>query len=165
METTLYTFGFSNFWGNVIFVTVLNLISVANLIKDFKQVKRPWFSIVGEILVIIVSIVFIFSRILQFASISGEYRRGELPTVSGTVENFVTYDEKEAENNADYENPDEESFRINGIDFSYDGDENFGYCRWKYNDGVITGNGQKLKITYYEKSPDERVICEIVELK
>lgn len=44
-----------------------------------------------------------------------------------------------------------ESFSINGIDFKYsDDDEIEGYHYTRVNDGVITGDGQYLKIWYYE---------------
>jgi hypothetical protein len=56
-----------------------------------------------------------------------------------------------------------ESFDINGITFSYAGDANYGYCKFRCDGGVIQGNGQKLRITYYVHTPtdEEKTICKI----
>ena len=70
----------------------------------------------------------------------GAYYSGEYQTVEGYVENFhpMPSDGKS-----------KETFDINGVEFAYS-DYNIhpGYNKSQYHGGVITGNGQHLKIKY-----------------
>lgn len=70
----------------------------------------------------------------------GAYERGEYQTVEGYVENFDPMP---------YTGKKDESFEINGVKFAYS-DYNMqpGYNNAKSHGGVITGNGQHLKIGY-----------------
>lgn len=55
-----------------------------------------------------------------------------------------------------------ESFRISEIDFSYSGTENYGYHKLRCDGGVIEGNGQKLRVTYYvQTQTGTNIICKI----
>ena len=68
------------------------------------------------------------------------YRRGEYQTVEGYVENFDPMP---------YGGKMDESFEINGVKFAYsDYNTQPGYNNAKSHGGVITGNGQHLKIGY-----------------
>lgn len=70
----------------------------------------------------------------------GAYQRGEYQTVEGYVENFDPMP---------YEGHAEESFEINGVKFFYsDYSIQPGYRNAKSHGGVITGDGQHLKIGY-----------------
>ncbi|MBQ7391996.1 MAG: hypothetical protein IJV73_04855 [Clostridia bacterium] len=70
----------------------------------------------------------------------GAYQRGEYQTVEGSVENFDPMP---------YEGHKDESFEINGVKFFYsDYSTHPGYNNAKSHGGVITGDGQHLKIGY-----------------
>ena len=70
----------------------------------------------------------------------GAYKKGEYKTVEGYVENFVPMP---------YEGHAHESFEINGVKFSYsDNSIQPAYNKTKPRGGVISGNGQHLKIHY-----------------
>ncbi len=73
----------------------------------------------------------------------GAYQRGEYQTVEGYVENFVHEIPIQGERGRD------ESFEINGVKFFYSTAAiQPGYHQAQANGGVITGNGQHLKIGY-----------------
>ena len=87
----------------------------------------------------------------------GAYERGEYQTVEGYVENFDPMP---------YTGKKDESFEINGVKFAYS-DYNIqpGYNNAKSHGGVITGNGQHLKIGYvYLNETHGNVIVFIEEL-
>ena len=72
------------------------------------------------------------------------YEQGDYEIVEGYVENFDPMP---------YSGHKHESFEINGIKFEYsDYSVQFGYNNTKSHGGVITGNGQHLKIGYVEYS-------------
>lgn len=104
----------------------------------------------------------IVSSVLQASSIQEDYRNGNYQTVEGYVEDFST----------DYYHFEgEESFTVDGVSFWYThGDGLPGtYCYVRgSNKGVITGDGQYLKIGYLErekyKSLGDRFIIYIEEL-
>lgn len=76
--------------------------------------------------------------------IIGAYQRGEYQTVEGYVENFDPMP---------YEGHMDESFEINGVKFAYsDYSTQPGYNNAKSHGGVITGDGQHLKIGYVRYS-------------
>ncbi|MCC8097461.1 MAG: hypothetical protein LIO44_02650 [Eubacterium sp.] len=64
-------------------------------------------------------------------------KTGQFETVSGRVEDFDPGVKGG-----------EESFEINGIKFGYSENEPCGYSIFSKDSGVITGNGQELKISY-----------------
>jgi hypothetical protein len=58
-----------------------------------------------------------------------------------------------------------ECFKIDGTTFEYQ-DETYGYCKFKKHGGLITGNGQKLKIYYWNNPNIERAsVCDNVIVK
>ena len=84
------------------------------------------------------------------------YRAGDFQTVEGAVENYVP---KGLWDRGD------ESFSVNGVLFSYCSDDlQPGYMRNYSHGGVITGNGQRLKIDYIYDDHYGNVIVSIEEL-
>ena len=84
------------------------------------------------------------------------YRAGDYLTVEGAVEN---YDPKGFWDRGD------ESFSVDGVSFSYCSDDmQPGYMRNHSHGGVITGNGQRLKIGYVFDGRYGNVIVSIEEL-
>lgn len=98
--------------------------------------------------------VFIFP-VISYFKIKQDLKEGFVYTVEGEVKNFSSPESSFGGHNS-------ESFSINDVDFIYFGTENYGYSRFACNHGVITGNGQNLKITYVKsRFDDELVICKI----
>ena len=84
---------------------------------------------------------------------------GNIYIVEGEVSNFHTP-------GSSFGGHDSESFSIGNVNFCYYGTENYGYCKFLCNGGVVTGNGQKLRITYCnDPLTDELVICYIEKLE
>jgi hypothetical protein len=97
----------------------------------------------------------------NYKVIKNAINNNEILYVSGEVVDFYTPAYK-------WENHDNESFKINGIEFSFSEYESYGYCKLAVNNGVICHNGQKLRIGYYEEYyyydksyPSRRVIVSI----
>ena len=98
----------------------------------------------------------IINSIDRYKNIGKQYGLGNYKIVEGVVENFVPMP---------YEGHSEESFEINGVEFSYsDYKINGGYNNARSHFGVIEGDGQHLKIGYvYYKS--ENIIVYIEQLE
>ena len=114
---------------------------------------RKTSTIIGLIFIIaFLSLTLIF-QIIIYSKTANLYKSGDYEVVEGYVENFDT---------GTYEN-----FDINGIHFSYYNSRiTQGYHTTKSNDGVISGDGQHLKIGYvrYGFSSDN-IIVYIEELE
>lgn len=97
------------------------------------------------------------SHLSMYNKIVGAYNNGQYEIVEGYVENFVPMP---------YEGHSNESFEINGVEFSYsDYESHQGYNNTKSHDGVIEGNGQHLKIGYiYYNKTYGNIIVYIEEL-
>ena len=120
-----------------------------NFEKQFVRILLKLFSLV--LLTFIVFSIFVYP-IYQYSVVKKNIESGNTMVVEGEIADFISPD-------IFIEGHDEESFSINGVRFSYSGSELFGYCRNKSSGGIIIGNGQKVKITYFEFSEDDRVIC------
>ena len=85
------------------------------------------------------------------------YRSGQYEVVEGYVENFDPLSKNEKGS---------ESFEINGVQFTYSDTKVItGYHNTNKNGGVITGNGQYLKIGYiYYNDSYGNIIVYIEEL-
>ena len=90
--------------------------------------------------IILWSAIVIIAQLRMYDKTVGAYTRGEYQIVEGYVENFDPMP---------YEGHKNESFEINGVQFSYS-DYNIhpGYNNAKSHGGVIEGNNQHLKIGY-----------------
>lgn len=93
---------------------------------------------------------------LEYRATVGAYRRGEYRTVEGYVEDFHPMPET---------GHDTESFTLGGVEFAYsDYQSQFGYHNARSLGGVITGDGQHLKIGYTQVYGLGNVIVYIEEL-
>lgn len=102
-----------------------------------------------------VTVVVGIHQIRMYTTVTGAYRDGEYQTVEGYVENFHPMPP---------EGHDTEDFDIQGVSFSYsDYTVMTGYHNAKSKGGVITGDGQYLKIGYVQYN-GENVIVYIEEL-
>ena len=104
---------------------------------------------------LIAQIIMGISAVNDYQQVVVAYEKGNYKTVAGEVENFCPMP---------YEGHGEESFDINGIYFSYsDFVVQQGYHNAKSHGGVISGDGQLLKIGYVEKN-QENIIVYIEEV-
>ena len=107
----------------------------------------------GSIVALLVCFLVIPDQIKMYDATVGSYRRGEYKTVEGYVEDFEVHNDRC------------ETFSVNGVDFEYGyAEARFGYHKSSRKGGVITGNGQHLKIGYTEYSRLGNVIVYIEEL-
>ncbi len=107
------------------------------------------------LLIVFFLVMFFVMPIYSYTKIKQNIDTGNVYTVEGEVSNFST-----PENT--FGGHDCEAFAINDVNFCYYGTENYGYSKFLCNGGVITGNGQKLRITYCEDPFNgELVICYI----
>ena len=119
--------------------------------KVFKRFMR------GFVYLAIFSILGLFGQIHMYNKIVKAYEQGNYQIVEGYVENFDPMP---------YGGHKQESFDINGVSFSYsDFSVRPGYHNAKSHGGVITGNGQHLKIGYvFYNSAEGNVIVYIEKL-
>ncbi|MCH5262868.1 MAG: hypothetical protein J1F42_08140 [Lachnospiraceae bacterium] len=127
--------------------------------KDYHYNEKfvKCFCIGGFVWCAIFSIIVLLSQIDMYNKIVRVYKQGNYQIVEGYVENYDPMP---------YGGHKEESFNINGISFSYsDFSVQPGYHNAKSHGGVITGNGQHLKIGYvYYNSTKGNVIVYIEKL-
>lgn len=111
----------------------------------------------GLVMTLLVCGIVITSQIDMYQNIVVAYEEGRYMTVEGYVEDFIPMP---AQGHAT------ETFQINGIPFSYsDNSALQGYNNTKVFGGVISGNGQHLKIRYIYYEPwDCNVIVYIEEI-
>ena len=108
---------------------------------DSKRFRLPRAALItmASFATVLVLIGFLFQWNMYRKTV-GAYQRGTYEIVEGYVEDFVPMP---------YEGHANESFQINGIPFSY---SDFvitpGYRNAKSHGGVITGNGQYLRVGY-----------------
>ena len=105
------------------------------------SVRRHSFN--RAIIFVFVSVILVITIIFEIDMTKktvGAYKRGDYQIVEGYVENFHPMP---------YGGHSQESFEINGVLFSYsDFNSQQGYNKAKSHGGVITGDGQHLKIGY-----------------
>lgn len=121
---------------------------------DYKDVKA--FCIGVSIFIVFLGLVTVVSQIHMYNKTVKAYKEGDYITVEGYVEEFSPMP---------YQGHSDESFVIDGVEFSYsDFETGFGYHNAKSHGGVIKGDGQHLKIGYVEYN-NKNVIVYIEELE
>lgn len=158
----LYEFGFNFNNCKVLFILFWMLFSGFLCYLLLLQVEKKLIRILIIFLEFCV-ITFIFDTFLIFPikgylGVKEKYDLGECEVVCGVVTNFDS-PETSLYGHAS------ESFTINGITFEYMNNE-YGYSTFKCDGGVVTHEGQKLKITYCNDpySAYGIVICSIEEI-
>lgn len=110
----------------------------------------------GSIVFLVVLAFVIPNQIRMYRATVGAYQRGDYQIVEGYVEDFHPMPAQ---------GHDQESFTVNGVEFEYsDYTEQFGYHNARSLGGVITGDGQHLKIGYTNYQWLGNVIVYIEEL-
>lgn len=77
--------------------------------------------------------------IIQYDRVVIQYKKGNYIEIEGTVENFSGRPKSGHK---------DETFILDGVEFSYSPSATWGYCQPRANGGVIAGNGQHLKLRY-----------------
>lgn len=151
----LYEFGFQFHFINLLklfaFILPVSLYLLSGAI-DNKAAKH-----ITQALSVLFTLFLLFFLIIcplySYCEIKRYIKEDKLLTVEGRVSEFES-----PENSAGGHNS--ESFTINKVTFTYYGNESYGYSKFLCDDGVIKGNGQKLKISYcYDPITKEKVIC------
>ncbi len=105
-------------------------------------------SVCLTLIIITVTAFFAIKSVNEYKALMNAYQNKEYLTVSGYVEDFMTSENSNGE----------ESFRIEDINFSYSPGFDYGYNVTSKNGGVITGNGQYLKIGYVEYNGKNKIV-------
>jgi hypothetical protein len=162
MTSTLYEFGYQlqRFDGFKLIVAFIIPIAFWIFPERLKKTKRE-IKIASMVVAKCLSIGFLILFLWAFFILPVEnYREIKKNIESGNVsmvEGEVCYLQTPSDSKDGME-----SFEINGIAFYYSGKENYGYCKLRCAGGVIQGNGQKLRITYYVlPKTNEKTICKI----
>lgn len=156
----LYEFGFQFHISDLVKVGIFVLPFCIYLFSSIFESKVVRVSIITFALLIsiFILVVFYIMPVCSYLEIKQNINKGNVFIVEGEVNNFETPTSSWGGHNS-------ESFTIDGVEFCYFGTENYGYSQFLCDGGVITGNGQKLRITYCsDRFYDELVICRIKEL-
>ena len=180
METVLYEYGFdfkdfsTNFIPLIVGLGFLHISIMLTLHKEEKPVpykdkmlikpNNTFFKVIGYIvgpLAILMSITGAWGMLSEHFELKERVARENLYVVEGYVENYHPMPR---------EGHDLESFEINGVYFEYSDFKVInGYNNSASHGGVVTRNGQYLKIKYVTKSVadqcDENVILYIAEVE
>ena len=139
------SFSFQPVWLIILALLVILPFAAIKCVKTVRQEKsffnitRLVLSIIGTVVILIVTAIVLPDQIKLYNHTVGAFKRGDYYTVEGFVENFHPMPK---------EGHDSESFSINGIQSKYGYTISFGYHTIKSDGGVITGNGQHLRIGY-----------------
>lgn len=139
------SFSFQPVWLIILALLIIMPFVTIGCVKAVRQKKtlfsitRLVFSIIGTVVILIVTAIVLPDQIKMYNHTVGAFKRGDYNAVEGFVENFHPMPK---------EGHDSESFSINGIPFEYGYTISFGYHKVKSDGGVITGNGQHLRIGY-----------------
>ena len=164
MEQVLYELHINYIDGLFLLIPLALSIAFFLIGRQMKNntVHQPWKrrlgGVVFQITALVMLVVFVFvmgSSILMYAACRRLWKSGEVSEVTGYVENYHPMPAT---------GHDMESFEIDGVSFSY---SNFviqtGYhCAASWG-GVVTHDGQHLKIQYIEVE-SEKIIVYFAEL-
>lgn len=144
MENVLYEVSFS--WN--IFYTVEVVLIIAFILK-VKCTEINLSTLVLFCALVLVTLPTALS-IYESIVIINAYELGDYSIIEGEVENFIPMP---------YEGHANEKFDINGVVFEYSNNLVVtGYNKTKYHGGVITKNGQRLKIGYVKYDKYNRIV-------
>ena len=162
MESILYEFSFHLHWSDLLKLSALIFPAIIWFFSGSIGNIR-WLRILIKIASLCLALLILWSLyifpIVEYQNIKKEIEDGTILVVEGEVYDFSTPE-------STFGGHVMESFRIKNVVFSYSNSENFGYCRFRCEGGVIQGDGQKLKIEYYtDPLTGENIICNIYELQ
>jgi len=157
----LYEFGLHFHFFDLFKLLTFVLPICFYLLSDVLNNKVAKYStlIISGIFAILILIILFVAPLYSYIEIKQYIKDDSLLTVECEVTDFESPENSLGGHNS-------ESFKINGVDFIYYGNENYGYANFLCDGGVIKGNGQKLKISYcYDPITKEKVICYIQSME
>ena len=150
-------FHFFDLFKLLIFVLPICLYLLSGAFDN--KIARYITLIVSVLSTVLILIILFVAPLYSYIEIKQYIKDDSLLTVEGEVTDFESPENSLGGHNS-------ESFKINGVDFIYYGNENYGYANFLCDGGVIKGNGQKLKISYcYDPITKEKVICYIQSME
>ncbi len=150
-------FTFQKAWSILLLLLILIPTIAVRFVRQRKRDAKL------AVLMCAISMVFLLAvlalvipdQIRMYQSTVGAYQRGDYQIAEGTVEQFRPAQEY----------GEEESFTLGGVEFSYrDSVVQFGYHQTRAEGGVITGDGQQLRIGYTRYGRLGNVIVYIEQL-
>ena len=114
-----------------------------------KRSVRKEQAILAFIISIILFCIFLLKTGKENYCIYNKYNNSNYNIVSGEVTEFIA-------GGSDYSKV--ESFYIDNVKFEYSDSNYYGYNKTKNEGGVITGNGQKLKIGYINYNGENTIV-------
>lgn len=157
----LYEFRFHFHLSDIFKILIFVLpICIYLFSGTFEKKIAQFFTKAFAVVISTVILVIFFARpIYSYWKIKQYVAENSVLVVQGEVSNFETPTNS-------FGRHDSESFTISDVEFCYYGIENYGYSLFLCNGGVVTGNGQKLRITYCEDPfTSELVICRIEKIE
>jgi hypothetical protein len=120
--------------------TVIKKYNAGNMTNGEYKGAKIFCSIAVGFIAFIILLVSV-STAVTYNSVISAYKHGNYKITEGYVEDFVPMP---------YTGHSEETFGINGVKFAYSDYDlsSLGYNKTKSHGGVITGNGQHLKVGY-----------------
>ena len=135
--------------------TCLVLFSYSLEVKHWRYIVRAF-----AIIVFVFELVTLFIMpIYAYHNVCKRLNDGNVYIIEGEVTDF-----QESPSSA-FLGHSYESFKVGEVEFSYSGDANYGYSKYKCDGGVIKGNGQRIRITYCNDIFNDVIICRIEDLE
>lgn len=125
------------FMGMIIFLVKTRDRQSQGLVKAARVILTIWI-----ILFLLFSVVIVYTDNESYKKIIIPYKNGDFSMVEGFVHNYM-----ENCDEIDFR-PDDEYFEVENIGFSYRDPDKWGYHLIRKKGGVITGNGQYIRICY-----------------
>ncbi len=161
----IQSFNFGKTFGSIVILTVSIVFMFIidktvtnhrqNLFRNIKVIKKIiTINLIADVILgAVIFIVVLYGILRDEIEPLINYKTGNYEITQGYVENFHM-------ENGGYE----EAFSVNNIEFSYVNGHDIGYDTIKTDGGVISGNGQHLKIGYYYRRNHGNIIVYIEEL-
>lgn len=128
--------------GSILMGLCIGVIFLWGTIVNWKKVKKEEaikpVEVVSKILLIfavVTMVIVVVGIFVDYVNIVVSYRNGNCIEVEGVVEDYAISHKQE-------------TFILDGVEFSYGKGNLWGYCQHREDGGVIAGNGQHLRIKY-----------------
>lgn len=128
--------------GSILMGLCIGVIFLWGTIFNWKRVKKEDaikpIKALSKIMVIFAAVIMILVIVgisVDYVNIVVSYRNGNFIEIEGVVEDYAISHKQE-------------TFILDGVEFSYGKGNLWGYCQHREDGGVIVGNGQHLKIRY-----------------
>lgn len=122
--------------------------------------NRSWIIVTKAVAILLLClvIVIIIEPVYTYFYIKEAYDSDNIQSLEGVVEDFCPAENIWAGHSM-------ESFCVNGVYFDYTNYEDFGYCKYAAQGGIIQKEGQFVRMKYYKLASGRNIICyiEVIE--